>query len=126
VIPNIPWKPALALLAIVGLCLLLLAYCDARKDAKEARSKATVAQSQAKLGEDALDRSDALNEAARANEAQTQANTDFVNEADNAKTDAGDAGLRGRLLYCERERMRGKPQPEWCNQLRIAYPAFRP
>jgi hypothetical protein len=107
-------------LIVVG---LVVGYCSQRDATRQAEGKASVAASQGNLGADALSRADDLNAANREGEAQTGRNTDFITGADNAKTDAGQAGDRGRLVFCDRQRVRGKPEPEYCPRLRGAYPA---
>ena len=114
--------------AVVALCLVLLvvSMCSSDKRSKEAEANSSVSSAQARLGEGALVRQDALAEANRAGAQQTETNTDFIQGADNADQDAGDAGRRGRLAYCERQRLRGKPEPAYCPELRRAYSAVRP
>jgi len=107
---NIPWKPVLALLAIVGLCLLALAYCDARKDAKEASSRATVAQSQAKLGEDAADITAGVVAAQNDLDDLERQNREDILDAENASQDAGDAGNRGLRALCRRVSYQSDPR----------------
>lgn len=107
-------------LVVVG---LVVGYCSERKATREAEGKTSVATSQGNLGADALSRADDLNAANREGEAQTGRNTDFITGADNAKTDAGQAGERGRLAFCERQRMRQRPEPGYCSSLRGAYTA---
>ena len=107
-------------LVVIG---LTVGWCNAAKDTQEAEGKASVATSQGNLGADALSRADDLNAANREGEAQTGRNTDFITGAENAKTDAGEAGDRGRLAFCDRQRMRQRPEPGYCAALRGAYPA---
>lgn len=47
-IPNIPAKAIFTLIGIVGLCLVLLSFCMARKDAKEAIDRAQIANATGK------------------------------------------------------------------------------
>lgn len=114
-------------LTLIGLALVVIGltvgWCSQRKATQEAEGKASVAASQGNLGADALSRADDLNAANREGEAQTGRNTDFITGADNAKTDAGQAGDRGRLAFCDRQRVRNKPEPDYCPRLRGAYPA---
>lgn len=101
--------------------LATLSWCHERGKARKAQGEATVAESQGNLGSDAMKRADDLNAANREGAALTEKNTDFIIGADNAKTDAGEAGDRGRLTFCERQRVRGKPEPQYCAGLRGAY-----
>jgi len=114
-----------ALSVVLIFTLLALAWCSADKSARKARNEARVAASQAGLGADALERSDALAQANSESQEQTARNSEFINGAVNANDDAGEAGLRGRLAYCERERMRGNVEPDFCARLRITYPSVR-
>jgi len=101
---------------------LTLAWCVERAKARQAAGEARVETSQANLGEDAGKRADAVREAEKANQDQTRANTDFITGADNANEDAGEAGRRGWIAYCRRERMRGNDLSAFCTQLLGADP----
>lgn len=103
--------------------LLTVGFCDQRDRTRQAEGQASVATSQGNLGADALKRSDDMNAANDEGAAQTGRNTDFITGADNAKTDAGDAGNRGRLAFCDRQRVRNRPEPEYCPALRRTYSA---
>lgn len=113
----------MALACVLALILFALSVCNARQDAAKARGEGRVADAQAGLGADAMRRADELNEADRLGQVQTDKNTDFITGADNANDPAGEAGDRGRLAYCERQRLRQRPEPHYCASLRRAYPA---
>ena len=117
------WAMLAGTVALLIIAVLALSWCSERDRVKRARAEANVAAAQSGLGAEAMKRADDLGKAASENRATTQANTDHITEANNAKDDAGDAGLRGRLAYCRRQRLRDAPEPEYCHSLRHAYPA---
>lgn len=117
-----PLRTILIGLVIIALVVGLFAFGNSQCSAtRKAEGEAKVSGVQSDLGVSALERSDKLAVDNAAGEARSRANSDFVNEATNAKQDAGDAGLRGRFVYCERQRMRNKPEPNYCPELRRAY-----
>lgn len=117
----LPVRSWIILAVVVVLCIGFLSWCDARRDAQAARLEGQVAGAQAQLGADALKRDADRQAANKAADAVTDANRDFITGADNADQDAGEAGRRGRLAYCERQRVRQRPEPAYCARLRVAY-----
>lgn len=120
------WAMLAGAVALLIVAILTLSYCSDRERLKRADGKASVATSQSGLGADAMKRADELGTANRDGQAITDANTNHITGADNADQDAGDAGNRGRLAYCERQRLRHKPEPGYCSELRRAYPSVAP
>lgn len=109
-----------ALICLVG---FVVSYCTSRSAAQKASAERSVAAAQATLGADAMKRADDLDLRQREGQKVTDANGAFIQDAENADQDAGDAGRRGRLAYCERQRVRGSREPDYCAPLRGAYPA---
>lgn len=91
---------------VVVLCFVLavLTMCQARKEAATANAKAREATGQASAGSAAVRATEGRYERDAATDAQTQANADFIEGADNAEQDAGEAGRRGWVAYCRRVR----------------------
>jgi len=83
---------------------LTLAYCQSRRDAAVARSEAKVATGAANAGSAAVRATEGRYERDAATDAQTKSNADFIEGADNAEQDAGEAGRRGWIAYCRRVR----------------------
>lgn len=83
---------------------LTLAYCQSRQEAATARSEAKVATGAANAGNAAVGAIEGRYERDAATDAQTKSNADFIEGADNAEQDAGEAGRRGWIAYCRRVR----------------------
>jgi hypothetical protein len=120
IMPLANW---LALIALLALILVGFAYCSQREQRQQAEGRGDVAEAQGGLGSDALGRLDRKGEDDRQGRDLTDSNTDFIEGAENANDDAGEAGDRGRLAYCERQRVRGRREPDYCPELRRAYPS---
>lgn len=107
--------PALTriVLIIVGLLVIIaltLGYCSQRDKAKRSATQAEIAQAQAGLGREALDKEGAINTSERENSAQTEKNRQDIEGATNAKDSAGDAGERGLRALCQRVQYRSDPR----------------
>ena len=116
---NIPseirrWVYIGVTLAILFFMFAVLAMCHAKDEASKARTETSVATSQAQAGRVSSDNESEQSEREKLGADVTAANAANSNGADNAKDTAGDAGRRGQLAYCERQRVRGKPLPEYC------------
>lgn len=83
---------------------LTLAYCQSRQEAATANAKAREATAQANAGSAAVRATEGRYERDAATDAQTKSNADFIQRADNAEQDAGEAGRRGWIAYCRRVR----------------------
>lgn len=109
---------ATRLIIIAAIVLLILAlgigYCSQRDKAQRAATQAEVASAQASVGQSSSDREADQRDREKANQTITEQNTANIQGADNANESAGDAGRRGQLAYCERQRVRGKPLPSYC------------
>lgn len=116
------WVALVAVVVALIFTGLILAWCAEGRKADKAAGEASVAAAQSSLGKSASDRADAVRGAEEATDDLTQSNTDFIEGATNADQDAGDAGNRGRLAYCNRERVRANREPAWCAELRRSYP----
>lgn len=92
---------AVAVLVAVG---LILTMCNARKEAATANAKAREATAQANAGSAAVRATEGRYERDAATDAQTKSNADFIEDADNANQEAGEAGRRGWIAYCRRVR----------------------
>jgi len=93
-----------AIVVILCFVLAVLTMCQARKDAATANAKAREATGQASAGSAAVRATEGRYERDAATDAQTKANADFIDGADNADQDAGEAGRRGWVAYCRRVR----------------------
>ena len=122
----LPLKVWMGIGALLAFLLLSLGYCASTERAKKAQAQADVAAAQSDIAADGLRRLDDMTAATAANHAATAANSTFITGATNADQDAGDAGNRGRLAYCERQRVRNAPEPGYCAELRRAYSAVTP
>lgn len=91
---------------VVALCFLLaiLTMCQARREAAVANAKAREATAQANAGSAAVRATEGRYERDAATDAQTKSNADFIEGADNAGQNAGEAGRRGWIAYCRRVR----------------------
>lgn len=100
-------------LIIAGLLVIValtLGYCSQRKKAKRSATQAEIAQAQAGLGREALDKEGAITTSERDNAAQTEKNRQDIEGATNAKDSAGDAGERGLRALCQRMQYRSDPR----------------
>jgi hypothetical protein len=111
------------LVCVLIALFLTLGWCNSDRQAAKARGEGRVADAQAGLGSDAMKRADDVTQADAAGRVATQQNTDFITGADNANETAGEAGNRGRLAFCDRQRVRKQPEPDYCPALRGSYPA---
>jgi hypothetical protein len=84
--------------------LAILTMCQSRREAATANAKAREATAQANAGSAAVRATEGRYERDAATDAQTTENTDFIERADNAGQDAGEAGRRGWIAYCRRVR----------------------
>ena len=119
---NIPAEirnPVTIGIAIVVLCLALaiLTTCQSRREAATARAEQNRGEVQAGVGKAASDAENRQRLEEKAGADVTQRNTDTINEADNARDDAGEAGRRGWVAYCERQRVLGRNLPARCARL---------
>lgn len=91
---------------IVALCLVMavVTMCQSRREAATANAKAREATAQANAGSAAVRAAEGRYERDAATDAQTKSNADFIEGADNAESDAGEAGRRGWIAYCRRMR----------------------
>lgn len=112
-----PLKTWLIAAFVVIVLLGLLSWRSACKAVDTAQDRAEVAQTQANVGQKGAENTAAQVEREATNRETTEANTAHINEADNANDTAGEAGRRGQLAYCERQRVRGKPRPDYCPRL---------
>lgn len=107
-------------LVIASICLILLVvlltvgFCRFRDAEKRGAIETKVATAQANVGQVSSDREADQREREAVNQTITEQNTANIREAENANETAGDAGRRGQLAYCERQRVRGKPLPSYC------------
>ena len=93
-----------ALIVVLLFAGSVLTMCQARKEAAAAHAKAREATAQANAGSAAVRAIEGRYERDAATDAQTKSNADFIEDAENAREDAGEAGLRGRVAYCRRMR----------------------
>jgi hypothetical protein len=93
-----------ALIVVLLFAGSVLTMCQARKEAATAHAKAREATAQAKAGSAAVRATEGRYERDAATDAQTKSNADFIEDAENARESAGQAGLRGRVAYCRRMR----------------------
>jgi len=93
-----------AIVVVLIFALAILTMCQARKEAATAHAKAREATAQANAGSAAVRATEGRYERDAATDAQTKSNADFIEDADNARESAGEAGLRGRVAYCRRMR----------------------
>lgn len=108
---------AVALIALLVLILFVVSWCSERKRVGQAKHETAVATTQANVGQKANDRAFQQQQSEADGAARTQANADNILGADNADQSAGEAGRRGQLAYCERQRLRGQSLPEYCPRL---------
>ena len=106
---NIPaeirrWVALGVLIVVLLFAGAVLTMCNARKEAAVARSEAKVDTAQANAGSAAVRATEGRYERDAATDAQTKSNADFIEDAENARESAGQAGLRGRVAYCRRMR----------------------
>lgn len=90
--------------------VLTIGYCSQREKAKRSATQAEIAQAQAGLGREALDKEGTINTSERENAAQTEKNRQDIEGATNAKDSAGDAGERGLRALCQRVQYRSDPR----------------
>lgn len=101
---------AVTLVIVLVVVVLTLGYCSQRDKAKRSATQAEIAQAQAGLGREALDKEGAINTSERENAAQTEKNRQDIEGATNAKDSAGDAGERGLRALCQRVQYRSDPR----------------
>ncbi len=101
---------AVALVLLLVVKILVMGYCSQRDKAKRSATEAEIAQAQAGLGREALDKEGAINTSERENAAQTEKNRQDIEGATNAKDSAGDAGERGLRALCQRVQYRSDPR----------------
>lgn len=105
-----PYLYLAAVIALVVLTIFVLGRCSRQDEVKRAATEAEIAQAQAGLGKEALDKQGALTEAESENAAQTEKNRHDIEGASNAKDSAGDAGDRGLRALCGRMQYRDDPR----------------
>ena len=93
-----------ALVVVLLFAGAILTMCSARKEAATANAKAREATAQANAGSAAVRATEGRYERDAATDAQTKSNADFIEDAENAGQDAGEAGRRGWIAYCRRVR----------------------
>jgi hypothetical protein len=98
------WIALGALIVVLLFAGSVLTMCQARKEAATAHAKAREATAQAKAGSAAVRATEGRYERDAATDTQTKSNADFIEDAENARESAGEAGLRGRVAYCRRMR----------------------
>lgn len=103
-----------ALICLLLVILLVVGFCRSRDAEERGEIETKVAAGQADVGQISSDREADQREREAANRTITEQNTSNIREAENANETAGDAGRRGQLAYCERQRVRGKPLPSYC------------
>lgn len=108
------WAMLAAGVAVLILIVFVIGRCSTADDVKRARHGEKVATTQADVGQQASDRAFQQQQREAEGAARTQANADNILGADNANDSAGEAGRRGQLAYCDRQRMRGRSLPEYC------------
>ena len=91
----------IVVLLFVGAALTM---CQSRREAATAHAKAREATAQANAGSAAVRATEGRYERDAATDAQTKSNADFIEDAENAGQDAGEAGRRGWIAYCRRVR----------------------
>lgn len=101
---------AITLVIVLVVLVLTLGYCSQREKAKRSATDAEIAQAQAGLGREALDKEGSINTSERENAAQTAKNRQDIEGATNAKDSAGDAGERGLRALCQRVQYRSDPR----------------
>lgn len=101
---------AITLVIVLVVVVLTVGYCSQREKAKRSATQAEIAQAQAGLGREALDKEGAINTSERENAAQTEKNRQDIEGATNAKDSAGDAGERGLRALCQRVQYRSDPR----------------
>lgn len=101
---------AITLVIVLVVLVLTLGYCSQHEKAKRSSTQAEIAQAQAGLGREALDKEGAINTSERENAAQTEKNRQDIEGAINAKDSAGDAGERGLRALCQRVQYRSDPR----------------
>lgn len=116
---NIPaeirkWLVLGVVVVVLCFALAVLTMCNARKEAATARAEQNRGEVQAGVGKAASDAENRQRLEEKAGADVTQRNADKINEADNAKDDAGEAGRRGWIAYCERQRVLGRNLPARC------------
>ena len=94
----------IALVVVLCLAMAILTMCQARKEAATSNAKAREATGQANAGSAAVRATEGRYERDAATDAQTKSNADFIEGAENAGQDAGEAGRRGWIAYCRRVR----------------------
>lgn len=113
----IRWAMLAGAVALLIVAVLTLSYCSERERAGRAKHETKVATTQADVGHDANARAFQQQQSEADGAARTQANADNIMKAENADHSAGEAGRRGQLAYCERQRVRGGVLPEYCPRL---------
>lgn len=102
---------ALSLVAVLVI-VFVLATCAAinsrKADLRAAEGK--VASSQAAAGQKAGEVTAGVVEAQTANAETERKNRDAINATENAKTSAGDTGVAGRNILCQRKLYRDRPE----------------
>jgi len=93
-----------AVVVVLCFALAVLTMCQARKEAATANARAREATGQANAGSAAVRATEGRYERDAATDAQTKSNADFIEGAENAGQDAGEAGRRGWIAYCRRVR----------------------
>ena len=103
-------RVVLGIALVLIIVALTLGYCSQRGKAKRSATEAEIAQAQAGLGREALDKEGAISASERENAAQTEKNRQDIEGATNAKDSAGDAGERGLRHLCARMQYRSDPR----------------
>ena len=98
------WVALGAIVVVLIFALAILTMCQSRREAATANAKAREATAQANAGSAAVRATERRYARDAATDAQTKSNADFIQDADNAEQDAGEAGRRGWIAYCRRVR----------------------
>lgn len=101
--------------ALVVIILLCLAWCGQIKETEKVLAEKDAITEQALVAKNAAKAEYDQSQAEAAGRDVTEQNAKNINEAENANDDAGEAGRRGQLAYCERQRVRRQPLPSYCS-----------
>ena len=101
--------------ALIVIILLCLAWCGQIKETEKVLAEKDAITEQALVAKNAAKAEYDQSQAEAAGRDVTEQNAKNINEAENANDDAGEAGRRGQLAYCERQRVRRQPLPSYCS-----------
>ena len=101
--------------ALIVIILLCFAWCGQIKETEKVLAEKDAITEQALVAKNAAKAEYDQSQAEAAGRDVTEQNAKNINEAENANDDAGEAGRRGQLAYCERQRVRRQPLPSYCS-----------